>query len=48
MFLLSILTILIISFLLAVLSFKKENAKREISKVKKHLSKGRVIFQKKY
>jgi hypothetical protein len=40
-----IVVIAFVSILLAVVSLKRENAKKELVKVKEELSKGKVIFQ---
>jgi len=47
MFIRIVIFIAIVSVLMAIYSLKKQSSKVEIKKVKKHLSKGRVVFQSK-
>jgi len=47
MFIKIIIFIAIVSILMSVYSLKKQSSRAEIKKAKKHLSKGRVVFQSK-
>jgi hypothetical protein len=42
-----VIIIAIISILMSILSLRKQHGKAEIKKVRKNLSKGRVVFQSK-